>query len=69
MKRPAPEPRRLDPVTLSIPSAARYLDVPPETLRTWLKRGLFRKLKIEGRVLLLKRDIDACISRRARGAR
>lgn len=64
MKHPSGDPRHLEPVTLSIPNAARYLDVPPETLRTWLKRGVFRKVKIEGRVFLLKRDLDACIALR-----
>lgn len=68
MKR-SPEPRCLIPLTLSLSTAARYLDVPPETLRTWLKRGVFRRLKIEGRVLLLKRDIDDFISRKLRGSK
>lgn len=68
MKRASEDAYELDPVTLSIPNAARYLDVPEETLRTWIKRGVFRKVKIEGRVFLIKRDLDACIARQLRRA-
>ncbi len=61
-------PAELEPLTLSIQSAARYLDVPPETFRSWLKRGLFHRLRIGRRTLVLKRELDEFIRKQEEAA-
>ena len=52
-----PQPSAL----LSLRSAARYLDCPPETIRWWIKEGRFSKVKIGRRVLLLRAELDRYI--------
>ena len=49
---------RTEPLTFSYRAAADYLGVPVETLRSWMKRGLFSRVKIGRRALLLKSEID-----------
>ena len=54
---------QIQPLTFSIQAAAAYLGVPPETLRSWTKRGLFRRVRIGQRTLILKQEIDEYVRR------
>jgi hypothetical protein len=51
------------PRVLSFVEAGRYLggDTSPETIRTWAKRGLLRRVRIGRRTFVLREDLDKLI--------
>lgn len=58
--------RRLEPITISLLNAARYLDVPYETFAEWLRRGELqvRTVRMGRKVLVVKADLDAWLAQR-----
>ena len=67
MTSPAPAPEtasvatEIDSALLSLPNAARYLDVPVETLRSWIKADWIPKVKMGRRVHVKRADLDQFI--------
>ena len=51
------------PRAFSFVEAGRYLggDTSPETIRTWAKRGMLRRIRIGHRTFVLREDLDKLI--------
>lgn len=54
---------RLVPRAFSFAEAGRYCggDTSPETIRSWAKRGLLRRIRIGRRTFVLREDLDRLI--------
>ena len=61
MARTTPQ-RQIEQATFSIHDSAGYLGIPLETLRSWLRRGVLRRVKIQGRVLIRRSELDRLIA-------
>jgi len=57
---PAPSPITK---TVNIDTIAQRLDVSPWTIRTWIRQGKLRCIKIGRRVLVPEQDVEALLRR------
>ena len=52
----------IEPKLISLADTAILLGVPERTVRTWVRTGVLHPVRIGGRVLLRREDIDRMIS-------